>query len=100
MARCAWEGGRSFADRAYTLDGSLVSRREQGSVLHEADLISERCVAMAKGEPIQDAEGGELVLDARSICVQGATSGAVTIARSVRDALAGAGVTVQPIAAA
>jgi UPF0271 protein len=92
--------GEAFADRAYTPDGSLVSRREPGSVLHEADLISERCVAMAKGAPIQDAEGGELVLDARSICVHGDTPGAVGIARAVRDALAASGVTVEPFAAA
>ncbi|GAA5165965.1 LamB/YcsF family protein [Ornithinimicrobium tianjinense] len=90
--------GEAFADRAYTPDGSLVSRREQGSVLHEPDLISERCVAMAKGEPIEDAEGGELVLDARSICVHGDTPGAVGIARSVREALTSSGVTVQPFA--
>jgi 5-oxoprolinase (ATP-hydrolysing) subunit A len=91
--------GEAFADRAYTPDGSLVSRREQGSVLHDAETISRRCVSMARGEPIEDAEGGELVLDARSICVHGDTPGAVEIARSVREALSGAGVEVEPFAA-
>ncbi|QFG68464.1 LamB/YcsF family protein [Ornithinimicrobium pratense] len=92
--------GEAFADRAYTPDGSLVSRREQGSVLHEAGTIAERCVAMAKGEAIADVQGGELVLDARSICVHGDTPGAVEIARTVREALAGAGVQVEPFARA
>lgn len=90
--------GEAFADRAYTPDGSLVSRREQSAVLHEAGTIAERCVAMAKGEPITDAEGGELVLDARSICVHGDTPGAVEIARTVRDALTGAGVQLRSFA--
>lgn len=90
--------GEAFADRAYTPDGSLVSRREKGSVLHDADTISARCVSMAKGEPITDAEGGQLVLDARSICVHGDTPGAVEIAQSVRDALTGADVRVEPFA--
>lgn len=88
--------GEAFADRAYTPDGSLVSRREEGSVLHDADLISRRCVSMAQGEPITDAEGGELVLAAASICVHGDTPGAVQIARTVREALTAADVAVEP----
>lgn len=92
--------GEAFADRAYTPEGWLVSRREQGSVLHDAALIAQRVVSMAKGEPITDAQGGQLVLDARSICVHGDTPGAVQIARSVRDALAQAGVQVLPFTTA
>ncbi len=90
--------GEAFADRAYSPEGSLVSRREKGAVLHDAETISQRCVSMAKGEPITDVEGGSLVLDARSICVHGDTPGAVEIARSVKDALAGAGVRLEPFA--
>lgn len=91
--------GEAFADRAYTPDGSLVSRREPGSVLHDADLIAERCIAMAKGEPIRDVEGNDLVLDAQSICVHGDTPGAVQIATAVRAALSEAGVGLRSFAA-
>lgn len=84
--------GEAFADRAYTPDGSLVSRREPGSVLHDPELIAARCVAMATGQPIQDAAGDPLVVNAGSICVHGDTPGAVQIASLVRSALSTAGV--------
>src|SRR3954451_4866277 len=42
----------AFADRAYTPEGTLVSRRLPGAVLHAPAEIAERCVAMAAGEPI------------------------------------------------
>ncbi|TDD46996.1 LamB/YcsF family protein [Kribbella antibiotica] len=86
----------AFADRAYTPEGTLVSRREAGSVLHEADEIAARCTAMATGRPIIDSAGGELTVDAASICVHGDTPGAVGIARRVRAALEDAGVTLSP----
>ncbi|MFG1816136.1 LamB/YcsF family protein [Kribbella sp. NPDC049174] len=86
----------AFADRAYTVDGTLVSRRQEGSVLHDADEIAARCTAMATGQPIQDIAGGSLKLEPASICVHGDTPGAVDIARRVRSALEGAGVTLSP----
>ncbi|WP_411284344.1 LamB/YcsF family protein, partial [Lapillicoccus sp.] len=39
----------AFADRAYTPDGTLVSRRLPGAVLTDADEIARRCVAIATG---------------------------------------------------
>jgi 5-oxoprolinase (ATP-hydrolysing) subunit A len=89
----------AFADRAYTPEGTLVSRRLPGAVLHDADEIARRCVAMARGEPIADVEGNPLTVTADSICVHGDTQGAVAIARAVRDALAGAGITLSPFTA-
>jgi UPF0271 protein len=88
----------AFADRAYTPAGTLVSRREAGSVLHDADEIAARCTAMATGQPIRDHEGGTLVVEPASICVHGDTPGAVDIARRVRGAIEGAGVTMSPFA--
>ncbi len=89
----------AFADRAYTPEATLVSRRLPGAVLDDVDEIARRCVAIATGEPITDIEGGSLTVNAGSICVHGDTTGAVDIARSVRKALATAGVSVAPFAA-
>lgn len=90
----------AFADRAYTPAGQLVPRFQPGSVLHDVDEITARCVAMARGEAVTDVEGGQLVLTPGSICVHGDTPGAVEIARAVRAALEEAGVTLAPFAAA
>lgn len=88
----------AFADRAYTPEGALVSRSLPGAVLHDADEIAARCVAMAKGEAIADSDGGSLMLSADSICVHGDTPSAVDIARKVRNALTDAGVGLAPFA--
>jgi len=86
----------AFADRAYTPEGTLVSRREEGAVLHDPSLVAQRCVAMATGHPIEDIDGNQLTIRPDSICVHGDTPGAVQIAREVRTALEGAGVAVSP----
>ena len=86
----------AFADRAYTPEGTLVSRRQPGAVLHGPEEIARRCVAMATGGTVTDVEGGSLTLSAESICVHGDTAGAVEIARQVRTALTDAGVTLAP----
>lgn len=88
----------AFADRAYTPEGTLVSRRLPGAVLHDADEIAARSVRIARGEPIEDIGGNDLVLGARSLCVHGDTPGAVAIARSVRDSLLAAGLTLAAFA--
>ena len=89
----------AFADRAYTPEGTLVSRRLEGAVLHDADEVAARCVAMSTGEPIRDVEGGELRLSPGSICLHGDTPGAVEMARAVREALGAAGVQLTAFAA-
>ena len=86
----------AFADRAYTASGTLVPRNQAGSVLHDADEIAARCTAMATGRAIRDHAGGSFVVEAASICVHGDTPGAVEIARRVRGALEGAGVSLRP----
>jgi UPF0271 protein len=43
-------------------------------------------------------DGTEVPLQARSICVHGDTPGAVALAQSVRSALSGAGVALEPFA--
>lgn len=88
----------AFADRAYSPEGTLVSRQLPGAVLHDQQEIARRCVAMATGATIKDVQGGDLRISPGSICVHGDTPGAVGIARSVRDALAGAGITLTPFA--
>ena len=88
----------AFADRAYTPQGTLVSRREPGAVLHDPDEIAERCLRFAAGEPIRAIDGSEIRVEADSICVHGDSPGAVAIAAAVRDRLAAEGVRLAPFA--
>lgn len=90
----------AFADRAYTPEGTLVSRREVGSVLHDPDAIAARCLRIARGEPITAIDGTEILVEADSLCVHGDSPGAVEIARAVAERLRAEGITVAPFAAA
>ncbi|MET7994838.1 5-oxoprolinase subunit PxpA [Amycolatopsis sp. NPDC005232] len=85
----------AFADRAYTPEGQLVSRKLPGAVLHDADQVAARATAMATTGSVLDVAGGKLDLQAVSLCVHGDTPGAVDIARRIRASLAEAGVAVE-----
>ena len=58
-----------FADRAYTSAGTLVSRREPGSVLHDAGQIADRVVRMVTEHRVETIDGDEIVIDAVTICL-------------------------------
>ncbi|SHJ33780.1 UPF0271 protein [Nocardiopsis flavescens] len=88
----------AFADRAYTPEGTLVSRHEAGAVLHDPGEIAERCLRIARGEPVTAVDGTEILIEADSLCVHGDSPGAVAIARAVADRLRAEGVTPAPFA--
>lgn len=89
----------AFADRAYNDDGTLVSRRLPGAVLHDADQIAERMLQLVQTGEIESITGQRIRLQADSICVHGDSPGAVEMARSIRQRLAQAGVSLQPFVA-
>jgi len=90
--------GEGFADRAYTADGRLVSRREPGAVLHDPEQVAARAVVMATEHRVEAAGGEQVAVEVRSLCVHGDTPGAVDLARAVRTALEHAGVTLEAFA--
>ena len=86
----------AFADRAYTRHGALVSRRENGSVLTDPEQVAQRAVAMVTRGTVVSADGHDVQVNPRSVCVHGDTPGAVGLARAVREALETAGVRLAP----
>ena len=86
----------AFADRAYTPQGTLVSRREPGAVLHDAQDVAERMLRLAVEGVVTAVDGSTVRLQADSICVHGDSPGAVDIARSVRERLTHAGIAIRP----
>lgn len=86
----------AFADRAYTPDGRLVSRREPGSLLHDPEEVAARIVRLVHTGTLQAVDGSVIALEADSICVHGDSPGAVGTARAVRRALEAAGIDVRP----
>jgi UPF0271 protein len=84
----------AFADRAYTPQGTLVSRREPGAVLHDPEAVAARMVRLVTEGVITAIDGNDVRVSADSICVHGDSPGAVDMARQVRAALARAGVPI------
>lgn len=86
----------AFADRAYTPDGRLVSRREPGAVLHDAAEIADRVLALIETGTITAIDGTTTTVNAESVCVHGDSPGAVQITNAVRERLTAAGVQITP----
>jgi UPF0271 protein len=103
VLRLASEAGvttvtEAFADRAYTHDGRLISRRHPNAIIHDPEEVQSRCVRIITEGTIETIEGGTVPIRAESICVHGDTPDAATIVRVIRRGLLEAGVALQPFA--
>ncbi|MBB5041190.1 LamB/YcsF family protein [Shinella fusca] len=88
----------AFADRAYTPKGELVSRREAGSVLHDAKVIADRMVGLAQSGTLEAIDGSTIRVEAQSICVHGDSPGAVAIAEEIRRRFTAEGIAIRSFA--
>ena len=70
-----------FADRAYEDDGSLVSRRKPGAVLHDPEQIARRVVRMVQDGAVVSVSGKVIKMRMELVCIHGDTPGAVNRAR-------------------
>ncbi|HEY9319920.1 MAG TPA: 5-oxoprolinase subunit PxpA [Achromobacter sp.] len=89
----------AFADRAYTPQGTLVSRREKGAVLNDPEVVAQRMLRLVEDGLVEAIDGSLTRVEADSICVHGDSPGAVDMAREVRRRLEQAGVTIRSFAA-
>lgn len=88
----------AFADRAYTPQGQLVSRREAGAVLHDAAKIADRMVQLAREGTLEAIDGSIIKIEAQSICVHGDSPGAVAIAQEIRRRFEADGIDIRSFA--
>ncbi len=84
----------AFADRGYTPEGTLVSRRSPGALLHDLDEVAARMVRLVTEGVIVAVDGTAVDVRADSICTHGDSPDAVAMARAVRERLSAAGVTI------
>ncbi|MDE9537459.1 LamB/YcsF family protein, partial [Xenorhabdus bovienii] len=75
--------------------GELVSRRETGSVLHDADLVARRMLQLVTEGGVESIDGKFTSIQADSICVHGDSPDAVEMAKQVKTVLQQAGVTIR-----
>lgn len=81
-----------FADRAYNEDGSLVSRKLEGAVIHDEDEAIARTLKMVLEGKVTAITGKEIDIVADSICVHGDNPQAIAFVQKIRKALEEKGV--------
>jgi UPF0271 protein len=86
-----------FGDRAYNPDGSLVSRKEPGAVIHDDELAAARILKLVKEGKVTAKDGTEIELAAETICVHGDNPTAVTLTKKIRETLTVSGIEIAPL---
>lgn len=86
-----------FADRAYKEDGTLVSRKEENAVIHDPQIVVQRCVRMVVEGKVTAVTGKDIEVDGHSLLIHGDTPGSLKLARLIRDALVNAGVEIRKL---
>lgn len=86
-----------FADRAYNSDGTLVSRKLQGSVIHDKKEAIERVKKMVLTGKVTSIDGKEISIAADSICVHGDNPEAVNFVSLIRKSLEDEGIELKPL---
>ncbi len=84
----------AFPDRAYHQNGSLVSRREKGAVIHDHEVVAQRALKMALEGKVVSIEGREIELKVDTLCVHGDNPSAVQMVKRIREKLKDSGVEV------
>ena len=87
----------AFPDRAYSPEGTLVSRRLPGAVIKNPHDVAERALRMVKDGVVIAADNTTIPLEAQTLCVHGDNPKAVDLVRSIREALEADGITVTPM---
>jgi len=87
----------AFADRAYTPEGTLVSRKLPGAVIKDPQAVSERALRMATEGTVVAVDGTVIPLEADTLCVHGDTPTAVELVKTIRQTLEAHGVSLAPM---
>ncbi len=81
-----------FADRGYLSSGQLVPRGQDGAMIHDAAEAAQRLISFLDSGLMPVVDGDPIKLSAQSICVHGDSTGAVEMAREIRERLTAHGV--------
>jgi UPF0271 protein len=103
LAKIATEAGlrvayEFFADRAYNVDGSLVSRKQPNSIITEPSLVLERTIKVLREGKVSALNGETVTLGkVHTICVHGDTPTAIKLTEVLKKELVKSGIDVMPV---
>jgi UPF0271 protein len=87
--------GEAFADRVYNPDGTLQSRKIEGSVITDPVKAARQAVEIASEGRVTAHDGTSVTLEAETLCLHGDNPVALANARAVRRALEERGIEVK-----
>jgi len=86
-----------FADRAYTDEGYLVSRKIEGAMIHDPEVAARRVVRMVEDQEVVSITGKRVPVRVDTVCVHGDNPAAVATATRIRETLKAAGIAIAPM---
>ncbi len=86
----------AFPDRAYTPEGTLVSRKEPGAVISDPELVAKRALDMANGF-VKAIDGSMIELEVQTLCVHGDNLAAVELVKNIKNILETNQIEVRPM---
>lgn len=86
----------AFPDRAYTPEGTLVSRKEPRAVISDPDLVAKRALDMANGF-VTAVDGTIIELEVQTLCVHGDNLAAVDLVKNIKTVLEDNDIRVTPM---
>ncbi len=86
----------AFPDRAYTPEGTLVSRKEPGAVISDPELVAKRALDMANGF-VKAIDGSIIELEVQTLCVHGDNLAAVELVKNIKNILETNKIKVRPM---
>ncbi|MFS0723935.1 LamB/YcsF family protein [Paenibacillus sp. 1P07SE] len=86
-----------FSDRTYQADGSLTPRKQEGALIANDEAATAQVIRMIEEGKVMSRQLVDVDIQADTICIHGDGDHALTFARTIRKALAQAGITVRAV---
>ncbi len=77
----------AFCDRAYTEDGSLQPRKENGAVFSDVEMIVNQAHSLIVNRQVMATSGELLSIEPDTVCIHGDGELAVISAQKIRDGM-------------
>jgi len=90
-------GFEFFGDRAYNADGSLVSRKQPGAVIHDPQAVADQVLRMVQQSRVRCLNGTQIEMTADTICVHGDNPAALKLIKKIRRTLMDEGIEIAPL---
>jgi UPF0271 protein len=102
LARAGEEAGltvayEGFVDRAYNPDGTLVSRKVEGSIHHDPQRATEQALRMVTEQVVVAMDGTVVDIRVDTLCAHGDNPEAVPFMRALREKLTASSIELVPI---